>query len=139
MGSAIRIRCTNCDYFDDLWIGGGIWHARARHIENEFLEGLSEKEASIIIELKSSHNAVLIEGPRKDFYVCPKCNILSTNMYYIFSYDENKEYTKTYYCEKCIGELKHIPYEQDVNFSDFNCPKCGEKTLIDQGISINWN
>lgn len=141
MGLGLQIRCESCGYTDCLYVGMGMSRFFTRPSIIGIAEEASHKEAKVLINLK---NAKLTAGPTEDFYVCPSCNILSTQLYYEITYGDNMTYTKTYFCDKCKSSLIYIDNknedeDDEVEFSEYNCPECGKKTLVNDGIVIHWD
>jgi predicted RNA-binding Zn-ribbon protein involved in translation (DUF1610 family) len=50
-----------------------------------------------------------------------------------------EDYISNHQSLTCNTQLLQIKNDVEVDFSDYNCPKCGKKTLIDLDVSILWN
>ena len=139
MGTGNRISCSNCDYSDDLMIGGGIGPWFREPCIDTLVIVLDDHEKRRLLNLQENHMGKLIGYPCNDYCYCPKCNTLHSSFFYKIEYDNGKIYSSKNECPSCMTSLVNIPDEVEVEYSDYNCPKCGNKTLVDGGISIMWD
>jgi Zn finger protein HypA/HybF involved in hydrogenase expression len=139
MGSGNRIECTNCDYGGDLMTGGGIGPWFREPCIDTLVMVLEGREKARVLNLQEFHNGKLVGYPSNDYCFCPSCNTIHTRFFYRIKYNDDKTYTSNHPCPTCSTQLVQIEDDVEVDFSDYNCPKCGKKSLIDLGISIMWD
>ena len=137
---ANKVKCNSCSseeiYSEDKRVGSWAGEPDIYDLLEE-LEDIEElesgKEYDKLWELLRFHNAKITGFIENRYHRCPLCNTLYYVFHYEVTYGKDEIYTKPHKCDKCESQLISLPFDAQPEFSDYNCKKCGKKTMLSLG------
>jgi DNA-directed RNA polymerase subunit RPC12/RpoP len=124
MGYGFELRCRNCDYSQNFFLGIGMMYHPLKNVINT--ENIKNKRLrNELIEI-SENKSLVWSSYSHELYRCEKCDKLYRKFYIELHYDGDKIFRTDYSCVKCRKPLKKI---NDLETENIPCPQCHKKKL----------
>ncbi|PAT01263.1 hypothetical protein CI105_07340 [Candidatus Izimaplasma bacterium ZiA1] len=137
MGTAIEYSCIKCNKSYQLKTGHGMFGIF--EIDDLILYTSNKKEKALLTRLQTRYNGKLKDVPGYNIYECSKCNTLHSRLEYQISYNRNDTYIKNQVCSKCNSILIKLPEDKSIDFTQYNCKKCNDKTIDELFSFTMWD
>lgn len=133
MGYGFELKCKECDYSQNFFLGIGMMYSDLKNVVNE--ENIkSKKLRKDIMEITDNHS-VEESTFSHELYRCEKCGKLYRKFYVELHYDEEKVFKTEYHCVKCRETLKIVDVDKIENIA---CPKCHNRRLY-RDMEMLWD
>lgn len=129
MGVILNIKCKNCSYEDNFFVGYGNLGAIDL---STLLDELNNKEEALIqtkLDTNELDQTVLTHRGLMQCKICLKidCKL----RFNFFGKTAQEEFTP--FCDKCSHKMDPI-----IEISDINCSLCGEQSLVHEDMGV-WD
>jgi DNA-directed RNA polymerase subunit RPC12/RpoP len=133
MGYGVELKCRECDYSEDFFLGVGMMYFPLRNAVNE--ENLKYKKLRRELMDIIDNHSVKESNYGHELYRCEQCNKLYRRFYVELNYDEDRTYRTEYNCTKCRKPLTRL---DEFKIEEIPCPKCGREGLY-QDMVMLWD
>ena len=137
MGNIFAIKCTNCGYKREFYIGIGMMYSPDRVISDDLETGLlqqlikSKKTQAFVKNLLHEKAGMMRDDYGHVLYRCNRCGEFYDRFFYHIDYIEGS-FEPEFKCPKCKKLLNEFESKEDevkIALPKYPCPKCGKKSL----------